>query len=227
MAVDPIFWPISALRPKDVTISPLSRNTSTDVSLSGVQQIISSDAGIWKIKYENIPVLDRQSVLIWRALEGLLQGRLNRIIVPIREFYQPYLPGTLSFIGDPTPFSDGAFFSDGIGFGTVAILVKVGTPAARRATAIHVAIFSADIIVAGQHFSIANRMYRITQVSYGSLSDAVLQFTPPLREAVTVNDVVEFDNPSCIMRLLNDDGMMLKLDTNLWGFPAVEFIEAP
>jgi hypothetical protein len=48
---------------------------------------------------------------------------------------------------------------------------------------------------------------------------------PPLREATIAGTRVEFDNPSCVMRLLQPDGMDLELDRRIYGQASVKFCE--
>jgi hypothetical protein len=48
---------------------------------------------------------------------------------------------------------------------------------------------------------------------------------PPLREATDALARVEFDNPTCIMRLADPQAMDLALERRIYGAPSVKFVE--
>lgn len=216
-------WPLDVLSPRAPQIDIAPRSLAGPASVSGKSQVVSSDAGIWKIVYTGFPVVDEQRVLAWRGISTLLEGRLNPILVPITRFYQP-VPAGAEEGGlyetvphdDATPFEDGSEYQGGV------IDVVAAAPVPVRAVSMAVNITVAGLIQPGQHFSVEERLYRVRTFDPDA---GELTFRPPLREAIEDGARLEFDDPVCRMRLATDSEMDLPLDYGRWGFPSVNFIE--
>lgn len=220
-----IRWPDQVLSPRALSVDIAPRSLSGPSSISGAVQVVSSDAGIWRVTFEGIPVVNEQKVKAWRGVAGLLEGRLNAIVVPISRFYQPAWVEGEDELVEPVPHSDDAFFSDGSGYvGSVNEVTLAGSVAARATTA-NVSIAYGGTLEPGQHFSIGERLYRIRTVTYTSDTAATITFRPPLREAASLGDRLEFDDPVVRVKLATDDEMQLPLDYNRWAFVAVNFVE--
>lgn len=218
-----IRWPCDVLVAKNVSFDLDSRSLAGPASVSGASQVISSDAGIWKATLGEIVIATRNAVLAHRALAALLEGRLGSVIIPLCRAYQPVPDGAVEAgLYDAVPHSDDAFFSDGSGYVGRVIDVTVAGSYSPRAVSMFAGVTHAGLIQAGQHFSIGERLYRVR--SY-DVTSGVLTFRPPLREAVTSGTKLNFDDPVCRMRLMQDDGMDLELAMRRFGTPTVQFIE--
>jgi hypothetical protein len=214
-------WPIDVLWPQKLNVDLAPRSLAAPSSVSGVTQVVASDAGIWKITYDAVPVIDEQKVKAWRAIANLLEGRLGSILVPITRFYQP-VPDGSEPLYEPVPHSDDAFFDDGTGYvGRVIDVVTVGSMALRAVSGT-VAVNYAGQIEPGQHFSVGERLYRVRTFNPDT---GAITFRPPLREAVPSGTNLEFDEPVVRMRLATDGEMDLPLDLGRFSFPSVNFVE--
>src|SRR5690606_14948484 len=91
MAYVPL-WPIESLSPREFSLHLAARTLAGPSSISGVAQVIASDAGIWRLTLGSIPIFDQRRVLLWRSLSEWAEGRMNPFLVPITRFYQPYAP---------------------------------------------------------------------------------------------------------------------------------------
>jgi hypothetical protein len=221
-----LMWPDAVLRPQNVAFDLAPRTLAGPSSVSGFTQVVASDAGIWKAKFGSVVINRRQHVLAFRAIDALLEGRMTPILVPLCRGYQPVPVGAVDAgLYSQVPHSDDAFFDDGSGYVSTVIEVTASADAAARAVSVPVDIGYAGEIEPGQHFSIGERLYRIRGITFASPTSATLSFRPPLREAVTAGDRLEFDNPVCRMRLASDDAMNLELQLRRFGSPSVEFIE--
>lgn len=221
-----LMWPDAILRPQNVAFDLAPRTLAGPSSVSGFTQVVASDAGIWKAKYGSVIINRRQHVLAFRAIDALLEGRMTPILVPLCRGYQPVPAGAVAAgLYGEVPHSDDAFFDDDTGYVGSVIDVTVSADAPARAVSIPVDIGYAGDIEPGQHFSIGERLYRVRSITFASLTAATISFRPPLREAVTSGDRLEFDNPVCRMRLAADDAMNLELQLRRFGSPSVEFIE--
>lgn len=218
-----ILWPIKTLRARDVSFDIAPRSLAGPPSVSGFTQVVSSDAGIWKATLGGIIIRSREHVLTWRAIDTLLEGRLNPILVPFCRAYQPVPDGAVEAgLYDDVPHSDESYHSDDTGYVSAVIDVVAVEAAAARSVSMAITITRAGDIQPGQHFSVGERAYRIR--SYDE-STGTITFRPPLREAVTAGAALEFDNPVCRMRLATDNEMNLELRGRRISDPTVNFIE--
>lgn len=218
-------WPDKVLPPRALSVDLSPRSLSAPPSISGAVQVVSSDAGIWRVTFDGIPVTDQQRVRAWRGIGNLLEGRLHSILVPVSRWYQPaWTEGDNSLV-EPVPHSDEALLSDGAGYVGQVNDVRLAASAALRATTANVNILYGGALEPGQHFSIGERLYRIRTVAYTSQASATITFRPPLREAVASGTRLEFDDPICRMKLASDNEMDMALDYNRWAFQAVTFVE--
>lgn len=218
-----IRWPVGVLRPQNVSFDIAPRSLAGPSSVNGKTQVVSSDAGIWKVTFSGVAVRDRQSVLAFLGISTILEGRLVPILVPLCRGYQPVPPEAAEYdLYDPvlhddeTPFSDGSEYQGGV------ISVTAADDAPVRAVSMTVDVELAGEIQPGQHFSIGERLYRVRSFDTDT---GELSFRPPLREAVEAGARLEFDDPVCRMRLATDDAMDLELALRRFGSPTVNFIE--
>lgn len=219
-----IRWPVSVLPPRRVRFDIAPRSLATPANIYGVGQVVSQDAGIWRATLGDIYVRGRAAVVTFRGIAAMLDGRVGTILVPLCRSYQP-LPAGVALSPSDVPHSDGAYFSDGVGYASSAMAVVTSGSASLRATSLSVTISYAGTIEPGQHFSIGERFYRVKGVQYTSGTTAVLSIRPPLREAVASGAILEFDDPVCRMRLASDTEMDLDLVMRREGNPSVNFIE--
>lgn len=226
-------WPIDALKPRSATPHLAERTLSGAASLTGQTQVSATDAGIWTCSYEGFPVVTRNRVIMWRALQAYLEGRLNVIDVPLYDYEVDFSPVATDLdwkaLLTSVPHSDGAYFSDGSGYAIDEITdITTTASAALRATSVTVSVTYGPELQPGMIFELNHatkgpRWYMVK--SYNSTTGA-LTFRPPLREAISSGDQLRFTNPKCRMRLSSDDAMLLKLDAPGHGFPNVSFVEA-
>lgn len=227
-----LYWPTAVLRPQSVSAPFLApRTLAGSASINGQTQVSATDAGVWVYSLTNIELFDRQRVLCWRAIEGLLEGRLTPINVPLYGYELGYAPYALDLdyatLLVPVPHSDTSYFSDGGGYvGGIADINAVGS-AALRATSMTVTVTYGPTLQSGMIFSIDHatkgpRWYKVR--TYDS-STGAMTFRPPLREAIVAGTRLEFDRPTCRMRLASDAEMTLDLDYNTIGYPSVSFVE--
>lgn len=220
-----VFWPMDLLIPQKVRFDIAPRSLSGPAAISGFSQVVSSDAGIWLATFSDIPVKTRAEVNTWRAISALLEGRTGSLIVPLSTpwLYQPSYTGEWE---TSVPHSDDSYFSDGTGYLSSDNVIYFTSAAALRATSATVTIDQApNDMQPGQHFSINDSLYRLKTVVYSSATSATITFTPPLRAAAAALTELEFDRPTCTMRLATDNEMDLPLDIGRWGNPSINLIE--
>lgn len=219
-----IRWPIDVLTPQGLAVDIAPRSLSAPPSISGAVQVVSSDAGIWRLTLDAIPVLHDQQVKAWRGIDNLLEGRLRPIVVPITRAFQPGW-GVNDALTFPVEHSDGTPFADGVGYVGQTMDVRLAGSVAVRATTASVTIAYGGEIEPSQHFSIGERLYRVRTIIYTSATAATINFRPPLREAASAGARLEFDDPCVRVKLATDDAMSLPLEANMRAFPSISFVE--
>lgn len=219
-----VYWPRGLLVPRHASINPAPATVAGVASLSGFRQAVASPAGVWLIVYDAIKVGQAQR-LLWRALAAQIEGRANPIILPVydREDLRPL--GTAA--AATAAHGDGAVHGDGTHYRSRRTQVVAAVAAARGAVRLTTTTLLGATLHPGQHFSIGQRLYRIKAVEALSGANTTFTFWPPAREAILAGAEIEFDEPVCKVRLAEDGGMDLALDTGRHAFPSLTFIEDP
>lgn len=227
-----LVWPRGVLTPQGGKPPFLmTRTMAGSTSITGRTQIGATDAGVWVYELAGIPVNDRASVLTWRAIAVLLEGRLRSIDVPLEAYeglFAPYAEG-LYFppLLAAVPHDDESYFDDGAGYVGGIADVTLAADAAARATSATVTIGYAPTLQPGQMFSIdhATKGPRWYQVRSFDSDTGALTFRPTLREAASAGDRLDFDRPTCRMRLVSDDAMATDIRPPIDAFPSIAFVE--
>ncbi len=214
-----IYWP-SKLAPLSVACNPAPRSLAGTPSLSGLQQNVASFAGVWMIAFEGVGITEAAQIKLWRAVQAQADGRINKLVVPVRDISGLRPGGNL--YREATDFGDGAAFDDGATYeGDIDATVAI---AARGATEITID-GPVSLLDAGQNFSIGERLYRIKSVGEISGTTVSVKIWPPLREAAIADTPLNFLRPVCTVRLATDNEMDLTLIAGKFAAPTVRFIE--
>lgn len=214
-----ILWPQKALPATSFAMNPAPRNARGGSSVSGgISTVSASDAGYWVATMGNVSIRDANGRKLWRALQVMLEGGLTPILIPTCADGQPGYAVKLPAV----PHSDGAYFSDNTGYVSGKNSVTLSASAPRRAAQLSIAIaYTSAPLEPGMQFSIGERLYRIRQI----IDDTTIKIWPPLREAVSAGDYLEFDYPVCRMRLASDSAMDIEFELRRFGNPSVQFVE--
>jgi hypothetical protein len=227
-----LVWPCElfipqAARPPFLQVRALAGATS----VSGRTQVSATDAGSWTYQLGGIVLHDRQTILAWRALSVLLEGRLNAIDVPLQPFEALMGPAAAGEDSEAllatVSHDDGSLFDDGSGYAGGLTEVALAAGAALRATSLTASIGHAPDIQPGQIFSITHEVRgpRWYQVRTFDAATSSLTFRPPLREAAEAASRLEFDRPLCRMRLAADDTMAVDMRKPVMSVAGVTFVE--
>lgn len=179
-------WP-SVLKPRKVTVQPQFGNMGGGRSISGIDQIVASDAGFWQIVFDEIPVASPAQQLAARAIAAQAGGRLNPINVTTFEqwWMTPSPSKTVAAV---------ASASGAIALGTnVGVVINLTTGTA---------------IQAGMDFSAvgasSTRRYRVSAITNVSGSLYTCNIWPPCREAISNGGSLNFATPGLTVRFATD-----------------------
>lgn len=193
-------WPQS-LVPRKVTPEPAHTSTSPGRSITGFEQVSTSDAGYWSLLYEEIPLVATHQKRDWRSASVKLRGRVGIVRCPIFEKFPPT---------------------------TVAAFAA---PAALGATSIVLDLVSGQAPAPGMGFTVNERFYRITSATAATGSNWDCKVWPPLRGAVSVAASANFAKPTILCKLATDLQMQTGADDyagrTLAKVEFVEFVSVP
>jgi hypothetical protein len=216
------------LAPQSVLFDLENASRSGGVSTTGLERIIGSGASRWRATYSNIPVNTADEVLAYRAFKIGLRGRAgtflaspfdrNTVNWPVDEFGRLLNP---AFTRDRR--LDGSIYQDPEIPAASQVVATFAASALRRATTVQIAVSQGSSIKAGQYFSpSAGRLHVITEV----VTLGTYAIMPPLRDAATIGQSVNFTRPTCEMRLATDDSGALDLQLARFGSVTIDMIEA-
>lgn len=187
----------------------------------GTDRISTDGGGRVFAEFADGGLVDRDTVLAWRALLGILEEGVTPMVVPFCDRrHQPYGGEHRVTYGDGTRHSDGTPL---VGGGPVA---ETTADAALRATSLAFTGLFAQPLIGGEWFSIEHptkgwRAYKVRTVD----ADAgTLTFRPPLREAVEAGTPIDFANPRCLM--VQDGRASSLLSSRRQTTAAIRFVEA-
>lgn len=129
MTPEPLYWPHCVLKPNSIRLELKARSVSGGVTLSGLEPVIGSGAGIWTATFTGTALNTRQHVLAFRALSAKLSGRVGTVLVPAYDIHRAPWPvvieeenvsgDVLTTHSDLTTFSDGSHYAQA---GTAVII---------------------------------------------------------------------------------------------------------
>lgn len=218
-------WPLDVLTPKHPGFWPVGGVKRGPDSISQLQTFDNLIGGpIWQARYAEIPIYCVARVLAAQAIQGLaMQGTAAFRVWRAPGIRNP-APGA-----DGVPFSDGATFSDGSLFAGVSMSATLASSAALYSAIVEIEVDGAQI-QAGHEFTVYDadarwRMHRILRVLETDGAVSTVEITPPLRFDAAAGLDVDFENPSCTMRMTNAATFLQMLEWNKWADVTAEFEE--
>ena len=198
-------------------------------------RMIVGRGGLWHCTMTDIWLETREEKATWRAIRAQMRSGALSIVVPLERvewFAQPLYPNMAS-----VPYRDGVFHSDGTGFKSGAIGARLRADARLGDIEISVRVLGAEPFVGSEPFTLLHdradiRLYEVAGVlsvqpviSGGEIVgyDYVFEINPPLRDDVKKDDEADFNDPRCVMRLSEPDGM--PFDEEIVTFSSVSFVE--
>lgn len=191
-------------------------------ALSGEQDVTSTDGGGRVFaEFASGALVDPAKVKAWRALLGQLEEGVTRVVVPFCDPRHQIIDrsGRVPH-SDKTPFSDGSLYAGG---GESYHATDGG---ALRAVTLRVSAAAAARLEGGEWFAVEHpnkgwRAYKVGSVG----DDGLIEFRPPLREAVGAGEMLDLATPRCLM--VQDGRASSRLQNRRYTDAAIRFIEAP
>jgi hypothetical protein len=178
----------------------LRSNTLAFMSpLNGTTQTLEFPGSKWGGSF-TLPPMKRATAAAWLSFYAKLRGVSGR-------FYG-FDPGARSPRGSASgsPLVDGAGQYPGNTLNTDAWPISIS-----------------GLLLAGDYFQIGDELKMVTSdLNSNGSGQATITFEPPLRAAPADNAPIVYTNPTCVMRLANDDQTAWDIDSlNLYGLSFV------
>ncbi len=230
-----LMWPEWVLVPKKVLpLFLMPRNVSGGTSDSGEEALEAAvNASRWRIGFSDISVRTDEAERVWKVIARRLSGMSGAIMVPaMARRTAPWSGLGISKIAvtltDAILFSGGSAYRGGDTAATISALAF--TAFAKGDTEADVKVAVGGELKPGMIFQYGEYVAMITEIvdvdPGGGSPVWTVAFTPPSREDVAENDILDFDNPRFRARLAEGGGMDgLTLSNWKTGNPSVVFEE--
>jgi hypothetical protein len=212
------------------------RTISSGQSVSGLQQQAKTDGGgLWVAEMTNVALNTSERLKLWRSWVARLDGGATQVIVPLCDLRQapvPIVDGKPFYGTDGVPHSDGTFFSDGTGYGETLIAATSVGAVGLRGVVMTINISVGGDLSAGMHFSVVHatkgkRLYRVATITSDDDAGTYgVTIRPPMREAIAAGTPLDFEDPGCVMTVVNSDAMEPTVKNHKFATADVTFIEA-
>lgn len=217
----------AGLIPTSVLFDIENASRSGGVSTNGQEQIVGSGAGRWRASLGGIYVRTNAQVLAWRAFKLSLRGRTGTVLVSPFDGKRVNWPKDAYGRVLHPRFTrrrrlDGTAFADPEIPAESEVIATFAAAAARRATTVQITVSQGEPIKVGQYFSpSAGRLHVVT----AAINATTFSIEPPLRDAVTLGQSVNFTRPTCEMRLVEDASGALDIQLARTGMVSMDFTE--
>ena len=232
METPKFIWPVHQFTPRFQKWGLRGVAKTGGASIAGIVQAVRVDGGgYWGAELREISLQRADQIRAWRAWEVLLDGGAQPVVLEMCDPRQrpDVIIGGVAAKAHKVKHSDGTPFSDGKGYASVPIDALTAASATLRATTLDLTIPNVSLR-GGEHFSIehatkSHRLYRVRTVEDLGGGVQRITFRPPLREATPSGTRVEFNNPRCVMRVIDGDQMPLEIEEFRRATANVIFIE--
>lgn len=228
------------LGPASVSVDVVG--SSIDGGRNGVgesQSIEMSGGGLLTATYTDCKIVSKEQLEYINYLGARLNGGFRYINVPIiTDWFGPFptLGGLPSPFVTGIPHSDGSFFADGSGYSQATVWGEVLAAASGNAGLLIMRVYGLSRpLRMSDWFSIYHttkgwRAYRYWEVQSAvdgaGYTDYTLALAPPLREAVSVGDRVEFARPRFVGKFKADFTLPSVVEAFFVTQQTIQFSEA-
>lgn len=216
-------WPVLTLKPADILVDPLPRNTRGGAGVvHGESQIVASDAGYWIATLADVVIRTEAQRLEFKKMQLIMEGGLTPILLQLRGADQP-IPGGTFDLWVPWPQGDELFFGSG------GVNIDLAADADREEVTLSLTITpNPRELVEGMQFSFGagGELHRIKKINSQSDIAASIVVWPPLRADWPAGTGLEFENPKLLARLASDNGASLMLRQWKRARCNLDFVEA-
>lgn len=217
-------FPVHLFNPAAVNARPVAQVISGGTSLSGIEETIATDGGgRWVVEYSGIELRTPQQQRVWSAWAGYLAGGVVECLVPLLSLATA--PRPMAWDGPrrvSTLVVDDPVFPTSVQYAAPLIAASLADDADVRATTLAIDLTSAGEILGGEKLSIGEYAYKIVRKTGAN----TFNVTPPLREAVSEDDAVEFNWPLVKCRAAPGQDLETPITRGRFSTVSIVFLES-
>ncbi len=193
-----ILWP-TTLRPAQILANPVPFTRSGGRSLGGLERVTRTDRGWWSIQYKGVLLQSAASRRLWNATRVSVNGMAESLAIPV--------------------WSHDANGADS------GIEVTLATAASIGDTQVVLSLGDGIDDLSGVRFSFEHALYE-TGIAIDVYDDQwIVPIFPALRADIAADAALEFDLPTCLVRLASDREMDASLTAGQVDRADVSFVE--
>ncbi len=227
-AADPqIIWPKKILQPASIMPNLVPMSRSGGPSLGGLERVTRTDRGWWEIGYKGVLLKSTAQRRCWNAIRVSLSGRAGLLSVPVWSHDStPWLAGTTlgKFVLPHAP--DYTFFSDGSGYEQPGIIVELVDAVEIGDTSVKLRLIYGVDDFSGARFSYQHALYECGVPTAVDDDEWTMPIFPAVRAPIPADAELEFDVPTCLVRLKEDGDMDVNFSAGGFDKVDVSFVEA-
>jgi hypothetical protein len=191
----------TGLVPYSFGFRPEFLSRSGGATVNGAEQMIANPNMRWRAKGK-IPIRNDADVLAARTLFATMQGAAEAVYVPA--FDKRRAPW-------PDPFG--------------SIVASLFSDYDARTNQITIHVTTGGALLPGQRFSVHGHLHQIVSNVAHVGANWTVKIMPGLRSASASSLTVEFEDPTCPMKLINDDQVQEELELLRFDDLMLEFRE--
>lgn len=198
-------WPRYLISARTIAWQLAVPSLNAGATLGGVaQDVFHSGGPIWRLTVSGMVLRGRNGILAGRALQGALGNGERPFLIRPCDCRQTPLEAGGSF--GASPDTDGSPFEDFSVTEENPIVATISAASLRAVTATITVTNGAQTLIGGEQFSVDHsiwdrRMYRIIEITSSAGGVYQVKFRPPLRQATTADQSIDFNRPGVVMRL--------------------------
>jgi len=224
--VDFTLWPADRLPAREIEANPVPFSRTGGRTLGGLERPIRTDKGYWTFSYR-FQLYSTAQRRTWNAIRTQVSGRSGLLIMPVWSWdTAPYASGVFEYEHILVPHSDGTPFSDGALYQQNSISVRSADAVAIGATSMRLQILEADADLAGVRFSYNHALYETGPATLVSGAFWTVDLFPAVRAPIPAGADLEFNLPTCLVRLVDDRGLDVSMNPSGISEHSVAFNEA-
>jgi hypothetical protein len=213
------------LRPEECRANLIPFTRSGGTSIGGNKAAVRTDLGFWSVELVNVPIAKNSHRKAWDAISQILGGSSVRMAIPVwGRDTAPYASGNYE-APVTTLHSDGTASSDGATYVSGAISAVTSGVTAIGATTITINVIKGGSDFTGSKFSYNHALYQTGQVVSIVGTLWTVRISPSVRETIPAGSDLNFDQPTCICRLVDDRGMDRGVNADNYTSVTVKFQE--
>ncbi len=220
----PIF-PTHRFNPQNIKADVVPTMIDGGTAINGDHTTIQTDGGgRWEITHSGIMLRSPAIIRLWDAWTAYMPGR--SFWVPLVSLYTGPRPANGAQPARPSSIhANDPDFPTEVRYAVPYIVAEVVTPPTTIPTQMTVNVTQGARLQAGMKGNVGGRPFKIERILSRSGQQAEFSFLPPIRDAITAGEPVNFDWPLALCKLVLGQDLAPVLSFGQSAQMAISFVE--